>query len=48
MNIFYLDRDPVIAAQMMCDKHVVIQPYVIFITRTNPNGARMVLVSQLV
>ena len=23
MNIFYLDRDPVIAAQMMCDKHVV-------------------------
>jgi len=23
VNIFYLDRDPVIAAQMMCDKHVV-------------------------
>ena len=23
MNIFYLDRDPAIAAQMMCDKHVV-------------------------
>jgi len=23
MNIFYLDRDPVIAAQMMCDKHVI-------------------------
>ena len=23
MNIFYLDRDPVRAAQMMCDKHVV-------------------------
>ena len=23
MNIFYLDRDPIIAAQMMCDKHVV-------------------------
>ena len=23
MNIFYLDRDPVIAAQMSCDKHVV-------------------------
>ena len=23
MNIFYLDRDPRIAAQMMCDKHVV-------------------------
>ena len=23
MNIFYLDRDPDIAAQMMCDKHVV-------------------------
>jgi len=23
MNIFYLDRDPVVAAQMMCDKHVV-------------------------
>jgi hypothetical protein len=23
MNIFYLDKDPVIAAQMMCDKHVV-------------------------
>jgi hypothetical protein len=22
MNIFYLDRDPVIAAQMVCDKHV--------------------------
>ena len=22
MNIFYLDRDPVIAAQIMCDKHV--------------------------
>ena len=21
MNIFYLDRDPEIAAQMMCDKH---------------------------
>tara|TARA_R110000823_G_scaffold131894_1_gene260324 strand:+ start:1605 stop:2111 length:507 start_codon:yes stop_codon:yes gene_type:complete len=23
MNIFYLDTDPVIAAQMQCDKHVV-------------------------
>jgi hypothetical protein len=23
MNIFYLDRDPVIAAQMQCDKHVI-------------------------
>ena len=23
MNIFYLDRNPKIAAQMMCDKHVV-------------------------
>ena len=23
MNIFYLDKDPDIAAQMMCDKHVV-------------------------
>lgn len=23
MNIFYLDSDPVIAAQMQCDKHVV-------------------------
>jgi hypothetical protein len=23
MNVFYLDRDPEIAAQMMCDKHVV-------------------------
>ena len=23
MNIFYLDRNPRIAAQMMCDKHVV-------------------------
>ena len=23
MNIFYLDRDPITAAQMMCDKHVV-------------------------
>ena len=23
MNIFYLDRDPMIAAQMMCDKHCV-------------------------
>lgn len=23
MNIFYLDRDPKTAAQMMCDKHVV-------------------------
>ncbi len=23
MNIFYLDKDPVIAAKMMCDKHVV-------------------------
>ena len=23
MNIFYIDRDPKIAAQMMCDKHVV-------------------------
>ena len=23
MNIFYLDHDPVIAAQMSCDKHVV-------------------------
>ena len=23
MNIFYLDRDPVVAAKMHCDKHVV-------------------------
>ena len=23
MNIFYLDRDPKIAAEMHCDKHVV-------------------------
>ena len=23
MNIFVLDKDPYIAAQMMCDKHVV-------------------------
>ena len=23
MNIFVLDRDPVKAAQMMCDKHIV-------------------------
>jgi len=23
MNVFYLDRDPVTAAQMQCDKHVV-------------------------
>ena len=23
MNIFYVDRDPVKAAQMMCDKHIV-------------------------
>ena len=23
MNIFYLDKDPIIASQMMCDKHVV-------------------------
>jgi hypothetical protein len=23
MNIFYLDRDPVVAAQLQCDKHVV-------------------------
>ena len=23
MNIFFLDRDPVVAAQMQCDKHVV-------------------------
>ena len=23
MNIFYLDKDPVVAAQMSCDKHVV-------------------------
>tara|TARA_B100000519_G_C14225684_1_gene429853 strand:+ start:486 stop:980 length:495 start_codon:yes stop_codon:yes gene_type:complete len=23
MNIFYVDKDPMIAAQMMCDKHVV-------------------------
>lgn len=23
MNIFYLDKDPKVAAQMMCDKHVV-------------------------
>ena len=23
MNIFYLDKDPVVAAQMQCDKHVV-------------------------
>ena len=22
MNIFYVDRDPVIAAQMMCNKHI--------------------------
>ena len=26
MNIFYLDRDPRIAAQMHCDKHVVKMP----------------------
>ena len=26
MNIFYLDKDPVIAATMMCDKHVVKMP----------------------
>ena len=23
MNIFYLDKNPVVAAQMSCDKHVV-------------------------
>jgi len=23
MNIFVLDKDPYVAAQMMCDKHVV-------------------------
>ena len=23
MNIFYLDKDPIVAAQMSCDKHVV-------------------------
>ena len=23
MNVFYLDKDPIIAAQMSCDKHVV-------------------------
>ena len=23
MNIFYVDKDPVKAAQMMCDKHIV-------------------------
>ena len=23
MNLFYLDRDPVVAAQMQCDRHVV-------------------------
>ena len=23
MNIFYLDEDPILAAQMHCDKHVV-------------------------
>ena len=23
MNIFYVDRDPIVSAQMMCDKHVV-------------------------
>ena len=23
MNIFVLDRDPVVAAQMQCDRHVV-------------------------
>ena len=23
MNIFYLDKDTIIAAEMMCDKHVV-------------------------
>jgi Pyrimidine dimer DNA glycosylase len=23
MNIFYLDNDPIVAAQMQCDKHVV-------------------------
>ena len=23
MNIFYLDKDPKVAAQMMCDKHIV-------------------------
>ena len=23
MNIFFLDKDPVISAQMMCNKHVV-------------------------
>ena len=23
MNIFYVDQDPVKAAQMMCDKHII-------------------------
>ena len=23
MNIFYVDKDPIVSAQMMCDKHVV-------------------------
>jgi len=23
MNIFYVDKDPITAAQMMCDKHIV-------------------------
>ena len=23
MNIFYVDQDPVVAAQMMCDKHII-------------------------
>ena len=23
MNIFYVDRNPVTAAQMMCDKHII-------------------------
>ena len=26
MNIFYLDKDPEVAAEMMCDKHIVKMP----------------------
>lgn len=26
MNIFILDKDPIIAAQMLCDKHVIKMP----------------------
>ncbi|MGL5028900.1 MAG: pyrimidine dimer DNA glycosylase/endonuclease V, partial [Wolbachia pipientis] len=26
MNIFVLDEDPAIAAQMLCDKHIVKMP----------------------